>query len=58
MEATDQERMKVARDECREHGHYYDVIASIVGPQTLICTNCGTRWRLHPDDANRFWGTT
>lgn len=57
-ESTHEERTKVARDECSIHGHTYDVVKVTEGyPVKLVCTNCGSSWRLHPDDHERFWGT-
>lgn len=58
MEATSEEQSKVARDECRTHGHTYDVIKVTEGyPVKLLCDTCGSTWRLHPDDLEKFWGT-
>ena len=57
-ETTPDQRAAFQRDECRTNGHTFaeeTTFGSIV-PVAIICTNCGSRWRIHPDDVGRDFG--
>jgi hypothetical protein len=58
VESTYEQRMAVKRDECRMAGHTFSEIVAhqSLGPQAIFCSNCGVRWRIHPDDLNRDFG--
>lgn len=58
MESTLQERHKVARDECRLHGHGFahQMVVSSMVPVGIFCDRCGASWRLHPEDAAKPFG--
>lgn len=58
METTPEQRAAVRRDECRSHGHSFDEIVkmSSLAPQGVRCSNCGSSWRIHPDDVDKDFG--
>jgi hypothetical protein len=58
MESTFEERQKVARDQCRAGGHDLNPVTGLGGvPLVILCSRCGARWRIHPDDRGLTWGS-
>jgi hypothetical protein len=59
-ETTPEQRAAVRRDECRAHGHSFTEVATygLLAPQSVVCTNCGAMWRIHPDDVHANFGST
>lgn len=43
------------RNECRESGHAIEAVVGLgdLAPQMVACGNCGTSWRIHPDDEGK-----
>lgn len=58
METTLEQRLAVARDECRILGHTFDSWRTLdtLAPQGIMCLHCGSHWRVHPDDAHLDFG--
>lgn len=59
METTPDQRAAVARDGCRTHGHSFGETLTLgsLAPQSVICSDCGSLWRIHPDDVGRNFGS-
>lgn len=34
-------RQEIARETCRNEGHFWSVIEEMAGPLALVCTTCG-----------------
>lgn len=55
IEVTDDMRLAVKREECTAHGHSYTHVQVMhtLAPQHVVCSNCGSSWRIHPDDLRK-----
>lgn len=58
METTSEQRAAVRRDECRLHGHSFTEVVALgcLAPQRVRCDNCGSVWRIHPEDVRADFG--